>query len=194
MKLGVALGQGGIPSALIFEALADWVPFGKLMKKVKGAYSTVKKGAIGEAKEAMEHIVKANGKHLTAEGLGEAGAIIAAQAKNFKATDFPSRYHGIDSIWRDGDKLIIVEAKGGASALGKTVSDGQQMSRNWIEAKIAKLRKSADPVDKKWGEDLYTASTKPGGLEAMVVKTPHGGVPEFEHKTWSELGVDPTVF
>jgi hypothetical protein len=107
--------------------------------------------------------------------MGEAGAVIVAQAKKFEATDFISRYHGIDSVWKNGDRLVIVEAKGGASALGKTVRDGDQMGRNWIRAKIDKMLRDGDPM----AVDLDKAFNN-GKLDAMVVNTPAGGgAPSF---------------
>ena len=78
--------------------------------------------------------------------------------------------HGVrtTSVKDRAGNLVIVEAKGGAGRLrqGYEVGD-EQMSQNWIKAKIAELKnagqdKLADELDKAW---------KSRTLKAMVVKT-----------------------
>jgi hypothetical protein len=126
------------------------------------------------------------------ELIGEVGAGLVAKAKNYIPTNFPRKYHGIESVFEDGGKLVIVEAKGGAANLAEG-----QMSKGWINQRIQKLIDGNDPLERAWGNKLRTARDS-GNLQGMVVTTriDHAAQtvadPEFVLKDWS--AISPSSF
>lgn len=57
--------------------------------------------------------------------------------------DFPIRNTGIDGLYRHGDTLVIVEAKGSSAGLKGTLGKtkyGEQLSQQWIYRKAEELK------------------------------------------------------
>jgi hypothetical protein len=101
--------------------------------------------------------------------------------------DFPTRYHGIDGLMMRGNRLVIVEAKGGAGTLGITKS-GEQLSKQWIDKKILEMQANGAA---DWARKLRTAKDS-GDLDVLLVRTPtdniNGIVPEFVLKDITSIG------
>jgi RHS repeat-associated protein len=131
------------------------------------------------------------------ERIGEIGAGIIAGKLGFVPVVFTPLKHGIDGIFKKGDKWIIVEAKGGVSELGTTVWKEGQMSKTWIAASIEELRESGQ-------EDLADKlldAIEAGNIFGLVTKTPlirNGddlaeatiGEPDYIMKAWDQIGLD----
>lgn len=69
---------------------------------------------------------------------------------------------------RNGDRLVIIEAKGGASGALNMTNHGEQLSQNWILEKIRVLRTKGDT---DWADQLEDAR-RSGNLDVMKVHTP----------------------
>ena len=182
---------GTVPIGLAAGLIASIVPFGWLFRRAKivgnileGAsdkltqiYRQMKTGA-----NALEH-------NKAVEIVGELGAIATAERMGFKPTGFPSRYHGIDGVMQQGDRFVIIEAKGGAGKLGQTKA-GEQLSQNWIDDKIEKLAAGL-PTEVEWASKLKKAKSA-GDLDVLVVKTPVNGDivgdPVFIKKNYWDVG------
>jgi len=205
--LGQFAAAGTVNPALLAGLLISQAPFGAILKKARPAFNVVGDltyflthggaGYIDEAAEALTDIYGALSKtaglsvEQAAKHVGEIGAISAAKKLGMEAIEeFPARYHGIDGLFKHGDTIVIVEAKGGAGELGETLA-GQQMSQGWIDDKITKLIGNGDPQINRWGEELLVARNS-GKLQGMVVKTKitDEGVraPAFELKNFNEIG------
>ncbi len=130
--------------------------------------------------------------NAAAQQIGDLGAIAAGRKLGFEMVeDFPTKYHGIDGLMKDGDRLIIVEAKGGAGQLGTTKA-GEQLSQRWIRDKIDKLRQGGF---EQWADQLEEARAG-GKLDVMLSRTPINGddafKPEFVVRDYVSLG--PSTF
>jgi len=128
---------------------------------------------------------------------------MTASKLGMKPVNFPGRRHGFDDIFEHNGSLVIVEAKGGSSRLGWSYPGGrksQQMSRQWIENKITKLKNSFDPLEKDFGEKLQqqldnAVSGRAPSLKGMLVTTEIDDVgdvldPDFDLKDFSSIGLD----
>lgn len=169
------------------------VPFGSLLGKARLVGSKLI-GFADEMTDAYRAMRQAglSGKRLT-QSVGDLGAIGVASKMGFEPTSFPIRYHGIDGMMRKGDELILVEAKGGASgALGMT-AHGEQLSKQWIQRKITRLRE----VGLGNYADLLEDAIAGGKLQVMKVFTKVDAAgrvldPVFELKSYASVGT--TIF
>ena len=138
---------------------------------------------VGELSDFAKLIGGADFKKVKSLGPTPFTAMVA-RAHRFKPTGFRPAYHGIDEVYENGGKLIIVESKGGSSHLAKG-----QMSKKWIDDKIAKLKQT----DPEWGNKLETAR-RSGNLQGMVITTRIDGDlvqdPEFVLKDFKQIGDD----
>jgi RHS repeat-associated protein len=182
----------GTVNPLIATSLAmDVTPFGKVFKTIKGLGKLAKIGELTGTAADLTSIYRRMGKGAkAAEAIGELGAeFTAAGMKLKKAEGFEAAYHGIDSIYKNKKGVyVIVEAKGGAGSLGKTVDGAQQMSKKWIEKNILKVGKQNPDL----ANELY-AQFKNGTLETMVVYTKLDGAgnvldPVYEMKNINQVG------
>jgi RHS repeat-associated protein len=173
--------------------LIQFLPAGKLLGLGGKLFGDALIGVTDTLESVYNNISELEGPvGRAAQWVGEVGAGLVAKAKGFIPTNFPAAYHGLDQVFQDGEKLIIVEAKGGAGALSETAAGGQ-MSQNWINSKITTLLESDDPLEKSWGQKLLDAKNS-GNLQGMVVSTPVNsatnvvGNPTFELKAWTDIG------
>lgn len=169
--------------------LAQFLPFGKLLSKA----SFIGNRLTGATKilDSVYGRIRGLPETKISQILGEAGAGLVTKKLDMIPTDFPVRYHGIDGVFKKGNRLVIVESKGGASELAETVRDGYQMSGDWITSKIDRLLNSGDPLKMEWGRELQKHMNA-GTLDGMVVRTPRpGGVvgdPVYQIKNVQGLG------
>jgi hypothetical protein len=125
------------------------------------------------------------------QSLGELGAISTARKLGMEPImDFPTRVHGIDGLFRHGDKIVIVEAKGGAGRLAVNAGDVGQMSQEWINRQITNLQQRGEF---HWAGLLKQArDSRPSRLQGLVVNTRIDGSlalnPEFTLKNWEAIG------
>lgn len=123
------------------------------------------------------------------ENVGELDAGLVAKRMGLKQVDnyVKSGVHGIDAIFKKGNKFFVVEAKGGVSGLGfsKTL-DAEQMSRKWIDDAIAKMN---GPL-----KDQLEKAVNKGNLFGLVTETPIDGAtglvldPTYTIKHLDEIG------
>ena len=113
---------------------------------------------------------------------------MAAKTRRLKPSGFVPKYHGFDGIFTRGNKIVIIEAKGGTARLAKG-----QMSRDWISKNANRLLASSDPVDQKWGNKIIEAIDN-GNIQGMVVTTKIDKLknaaknPIAEIKNWDSIG------
>jgi hypothetical protein len=106
-----------------------------------------------------------------------------------KVENFEPAYHGFDFIFKNKEGIyVIVEAKGGAGTLAKTVDGAQQMSQKWIKKRIDDLVKSNPELGVELLQQFNSQS-----LETMVVYTKLdqlGNVldPVYELKSIAKVG------
>jgi RHS repeat-associated protein len=195
---------GTVNPALVAGLLSSLIPFGGVLGKAKLA---INKGA-GHLRHVADDLtdtlarlrtVRELGGTKAVQAIGDLGAISVATKMGYRPTNFPVRYHGIDGVMEQGDRLIIIEAKGGGNgALGVTKS-GEQLSQDWITKKIEVLRGKGDHA---WANRLQEAIDS-SNLDVMHVHTPidrtvlspHETLeyvrdPAFTMKTFQELGRD----
>jgi RHS repeat-associated protein len=214
VKLLAILSAGGaVPPGLLAGLLISVVPFASLFNKARFAFNGGidllrflthgGAGKLANSTDELSDVYKAlkstgdlSGKKLT-QTAGEVGAVIIAKKLGLEAIeDFPTRYHGIDGLFKYGDSIVIVEAKGHAASsaakLGITKS-GEQLSQNWIKRQIEILRSHGDT---KWADMIENAIRTDGGLKVMVSATPVKESvdevldPVFEMKNWENIGLN----
>jgi RHS repeat-associated protein len=167
--------------------LTEFLPLGKVLEtRIAGKFLT-------GATETLENIYKRSKGYMPlqkmSELVGEVGAGLVAKAHNWTPTNFPRKYHGIESVFEDAaGNLVILEAKGGAADLSKG-----QMSQEWIEKRIEKLINSADPLEVSWGHKLDAAkrsrTLKGGVVWTSIDHTAEKvGNPQFLIKDWDNIG------
>ena len=164
---------------------ASIIPLGKLMGKVKIGANKL----IGASDDLTKLFRKAGSRsRKVVQTIGEMGAELTARTKGFMPTSFDPPYHGFDGIYRNGKRLVIVEAKGGTGKLAK-----KQMSREWIRRNIYKLKFCGKPANEALARELEQALAN-GTLDAMVVTTKivsdQVQDPEFVFKTFAQIGQD----
>lgn len=187
-----------LPFDDIFKAMRHLKWVDETVEVLANGGSIVKK-TTGGAKDALQKVFK-NATDVgmsvkkRSELVGEAGMEIAATAEKLKPTGFIKRYHGIDNIYKKADGTwVIAEAKGGlnvgASALGQTVSNGQQMSKEWIRKSLQKAAEKGDSVARDVLKELDKIPPK---VEAMLVGTQIVddviSEPTVIRKTWDAVG------
>jgi RHS repeat-associated protein len=178
--LGKLAASGAVDPVALSMWASDLLPGKKIWNKLKVVGNRV----LGMS-DSLTRVYKAaiNGSKRAAEQIGEIGAAAVARKLGMRPTTFEPGYHGIDDIYEQNGKLIIVEAKGGTS----TLAEGQ-MSRKWINHKIEALKRKGDP----WGSKLEQARDS-GQLQGMVVttKVDAGDVvqdPVFNLKDFQNIG------
>jgi len=96
-------------------------------------------------------------------------------------------YHGIDDIFMDGEKYIILESKAGV----KAAIEGKQMGRKWIIDKIEEAIKRSDAVAKEIKKKVIDKERR-DILEDIVVQTKvtSAGVQKitYERKAFLQIG------
>lgn len=205
---------GTVNPGLLAGLLISLVPFGKVFAKAKLVFNSggdlfgfLSRGGVGYLDNSASALTDAYrgikstsglaGKKLT-QTAGELGAAVTAKKLGLEAIeDFPTKYHGIDALYKHGDSIVIVEAKGYASAgsahLGRTKA-GEQLSRGWIDQQIDRLRNAGD---RKWADLIDSARTS-GNLKVLAVASPVDDAaqqmlnPKFVLKNWDDIG--PTAF
>lgn len=175
---------GSVNPIALAALTANFVPFGKVFKGM----AVVGRRITGVA-DVLADVYRQSGK--SAKLVGEVGAGLAARAHGFQSIHFTPKYHGIDDIVEDAaGNLIIVEAKGGTSTLGRVASGNQQMSQGWILEKIQKLR-NGDATAQAWAKKIDDARQS-GKLKGMTVTTKVDGVDAFvpaaDIKDWAQIG------
>ena len=176
-----SLATGGSVSGLQIALTAvDFLPFGKLLKKMEKAGEVTKEGL-----DVLAGVFRQTRK---SEAIGELGALMAARARGFKSVGFHPRYHGFDDIVEDASgNLIIVEAKGGSSALRQTLR-GQQASQQWIADKI-RILESGDAQERLLAARLRSQGDN---LKVMVATTKADAAGTVTQdvviKNWNEIG------
>lgn len=186
---------------------AELIPFGgKAFRALKSQVTDLTRyGAkvhkVTEGTAILQKTFDAHGKirklskvRARAQEIGEVGAGFAAKAAGMKPTKFIPRTTGIDQIYKKNGNLILVEAKGGTSGLGRatgaTGARTQQMSQNWIEQKIIELRRIGQ---KDWANEIKRHKDA-GTLQGMVVTTKiNRGIvqdPEYVLKNFDDIGFD----
>ncbi|MEM9251917.1 MAG: RHS repeat-associated core domain-containing protein [Planctomycetota bacterium] len=211
-RFATAASTAGVGGALMNPALMagllmQMAPFGGLLKKVRVSSRLASKvsragggvvrgtvdGISDGLQEALQGMQRGGlvGKR-SVQIIGDMGALATARGLGFqRVRNFPIHYHGFDGIFKNGDRFVIVEAKGGASSLGKSVSGVGQMSKKWIENHIKKLDQRGY---KSWAKKLDEARLN-GKIDGMVVNTPvHEasglvGNPTFTLKQWDDIDV-----
>ena len=182
---------GTVNPMILAGLLTTILPFGSLLEK--GVISGKKLvGATDSLTDALKGFKRTGGKidDKAVELVGELAAIGTARKLGYEAIEnFPTRYHGFDGIFRNpAGGYVIVEAKGGASKLGKTAAGGQ-LSQDWIKNQIKKLSNK----NKKWGQELESALQN-NQISALLVSTPVDKAaetvsdPSFVYKTWNQIG------
>lgn len=187
--IGQLVFTGTVNPGLTAGLLVSVVPFGSILGKARLVGSKLI-GFADEMTDAYRAMRQAglSGKRLT-QSIGDLGAIGVAKKMGFEPTNFPIRYHGIDGVMKKGDELILVEAKGGASgALGIT-AHGEQLSQQWIQRKITRLKEVGLGNYAKQLEDAIAG----GKLQVMKVFTEVDDVgkvldPVFELKNYASVG------
>lgn len=200
--VGTLIVSGSANPALAAGLLISVVPFGGLFRRAKAVFNAggdlinggrgVVNGTsdlITQAAKGFESSGALAGRELT-EAVGEFGAVVTAKKLGMTPIEnFPVRYRGIDGVYRKGDKIIVVEAKGGSATLGDTAV-GQQMSQAWLLRQIQKLR---DRGYGQWADELENAI--PHNVQGMIVTTKiddagKAADPEFVLKNWTDIGND----
>ena len=189
------IAAGTINHGLAAGLLISIVPFGRVFSSARiiteSAEGVLKKGVLNNAADALTDGFKAlrgsglKGQQLI-QSIGDLGAISVAKKLGFKVIDkFPVRQAGFDGLFRKGDTLIIVEAKGGTSALSRG-----QMSKQWINDNIDELESFGYP---EWADQLRKARDT-GKLQGLVTKTRVSQAtdvvsdPKFTLKAWDDIG------
>ena len=192
VKIVGALATGGpISPGLLAGFLVSVLPFGNILAKASIAGKKLV-GVADELTDVLSGLRQAGlkGNSLIAR-VGEFGAIATAKKLGFEAIEnFPTRHTGIDGLFRNGNKLVIVEAKGGLGRLAKT-QHGSQMSKRWIRQKADELR---DLGYTKWADEILEAA-RTENIQGLVVTT---GVengtraldPVFELRDWVDIGIE----
>jgi hypothetical protein len=184
---------GTVDPIVAASLMSDFLPFGKALKRLGGALDGNRLFGARQTLTAVYDRFKAvNGRlDKASEFVGEVGAGLVAKAHGFIPTNFPRKYHGIESVFEDAaGNLVIIEAKGGSASLRDN-----QMSQQWIRKKIQALRDSSDPVASDWYSRLAKAERSGkirGGVVHTEVNHATGDVfePEFEFKNWAQIGPD----
>lgn len=104
-------------------------------------------GYLDEAGELLSGFLQKLGNFVPDEKIvqvgGELGAAKVAQKLGLEPIDdFIVRYRGIDGLYKHGDALVIVEAKGFSPGLSPTLGQtkhGEQLSQRWIQRQADKL-------------------------------------------------------
>ena len=180
--LGKFAATGTVDPIALTMFAQEFIPFGKAFRRIS-VFGNKVRGASPFLNEVFGVMIKGVGRTKDyVRQIGELGAATTARALKMRPTNFIPGYHGIDDIYEKGGKLVIVEAKGGTSALKPP-----QMSQKWINDKIEELQN----VDLDWHKRLKHARDN-GNLQGIVVRTKTDGNmvldPEFELKDWSQIG------
>lgn len=184
LQIAAVVASGGSVSYVKIAALAvNFVPFGKLLNKI-GAQKAI--GFVG--KNLLKQVYRFTNK---SQIVGEVGALMTIYKMGLKRIGFKPRYHGFDDIVEDSaGNLIVLEAKGGEAALATVKSDNQQMSKGWINEKIAKLKVGTNE-ERAIALRLEKAKAD-GTLKGMIVRTKAEGAvafdPQAELKDWKDIG------
>jgi RHS repeat-associated protein len=183
------IATGTVDPSLVAGLLSEAIPFAGLFKKAKLVANRLR-GVTNELSATFARVRRAPNISPTkaAQVVGDLGAITVAKKMGFRPTDFPVRYHGIDGVMTNGNRLVIIEAKGGGTgALGET-KFGEQLSQDWIKRKIAILR---DHNDHHWA-DMLDEARQAGDLDVLYVHSPIDGDevldPLFEVRDYYSLG------
>jgi len=120
---------------------------------------------------------------------------------NLQDTGFQPAYHGLDGVFRDSDRnLVVVDSKCTTSnnpfaLLDPLKSGDKQLGRSWIESRASLMQNpnseqcKAGPNNSAIGREIQNALSKNGpGVRSMLVHTN----PETQEITAYELvGEDP---
>ena len=117
-------------------------------------------------------------KIIAAEAMGEAGATAYARSLGFDPLlldEMKSIRQGFDQVWTRGDRVLVIEAKGGAGRLGVAYGHAQA-SEGWtLEVARQTLRRAnATQVEIEAARRVLSAARK-GNLEVQVVRTNSAG-------------------
>jgi RHS repeat-associated protein len=121
-------------------------------------------------------------KRRETEVVGETGAFLKMVGQKDTHLAFavdPGHGAGIDQLYykqtakaKQPSEYIVVEAKGPGAKLTNNAFSVKQMSPKWLDTRIPKLSKSADPKRKAWGKKLLAARKKgTPKIYAMTVTT-----------------------
>jgi len=158
------------------------LPLGKIFSKVE-----ICGNRLINASADLTELLKESGRtNKVVQTIGELGAEFTARKKGFKLTNFVKRYHGFDGVYKNGERFVIVEAKGGTGTLAEN-----QMSKQWIRERIEKMLK--DPENGALAKDLKEAFDK-NMIDGMVVTTEIAGNevkdPTFIIRNIKDIGED----
>lgn len=111
-----------------------------------------------------------------AEALGESGARQHAREQGLEPLldgNAKSLPQGLDQVYLSRDKIVVVEAKGGTSPLGRAYGHAQG-SPEWAVHGAARMIKSpsASPTEKAAAQAVLENAAR-GQLEVRVIRTPH---------------------
>lgn len=166
-------------------------------------------GRLDDAADVMTDVFRGlrttvadKGEKKVVQFAGDLGAVKVADKLGLEAADdFLIRHTGIDGLYKHGDDLVIVEAKGfteGTSiSLGQT-NFGQQLSQDWIRRKAAELQSLArnNPAYTKSAEILRDAVTRPNSIKILLTKTKVNQAGDeildvtYELRNWVDIGTD----
>jgi RHS repeat-associated protein len=160
---------------------ASILPLGKLLGKVRISANKL----LNASKDLTKLLEQGGRTNKVVQTIGELGAELTARAKGFKTTNFVKRYHGFDGIYKNGERFVVVEAKGGTGQLAEG-----QMSKKWIRERIEKMIEK-DPGNSALAKELKQAWAE-NAVDGMVVTTEIVGNkvkdPEFVYKAFKEIG------
>ena len=165
-------------------------------------------GRLLDATDAMTDVFRGFRTTLLSKGRkklvqfgGDIGAVKVADKLGLKAADdFVIRNTGIDGLYRHGDDIVIVEAKGftnGTSvSLGQT-NFGQQLSQEWIQRKAVELTNLArtQPIYEQSARILNEA-LESGNIKVLLTKTKVNEVADeildvtYELRNFADLGLN----
>ena len=131
------------------------------------------KGVTTFRKQPVTKYIKKIKRDIT-EKIGE------LNATQYMLTNYPnaemlmgfSKGTGIDQVYKDGKRMIVVEAKGPGAKLGVSDRKGKQMSMPWI------LETSKGMRDKILGKKIRKKHSKKRLIRLVIHSTPSGNAPK----------------
>lgn len=116
-----------------------------------------------------------NGKARLVEEIGDAGAKEYAKRARYEPIFQapPGRGRGFDHVYRDGDRVIVVEAKGGSSPT-RTYYGHEQGTREYAQEVAERtLKNPAATADEKQAAEQVLTAARENWLDVEVVRTEH---------------------